>query len=94
MLTEPHQSRIGAIKELPVRKTRRKKRTKIRVGEIYHCTPFTWESWKYPFRGMVEKILNNSAVVMIVSTHESDEPLMMALHQRTVVPLRNLEENL
>lgn len=91
MLTEPHQSRIGAIKQLPMR-GREKKSSRIKIGEVYDCKPTTWESWKYPFRGIVEKVLTNTAVVMIVSTHKSDEALMISLNHRTVVPLKNLEE--
>lgn len=91
MLTEPHQSRIGAIKQLPFRRSKNKS-SKIKIGEVYDCIPTTWESWKYPFRGLVENVLTNSAVVLIISTHESDEGLMEVLKNRTVVPLKNLEE--
>lgn len=91
MLTEPHQSRIGAIKSVPMRRTRKRK-PNVQVGEIYHCIPHTWETWKYPFTGLVEKVLNNTAVVTIIATHECDEILAGTLKLKTVIPLKNLEE--
>lgn len=93
MLTEPHQSRIGAIQELPVNPRRRKRRTKklIEIGGVYECnTTKISEAWKYPFLGIVEKIYNNSALVRIVSTRETDDWLVSELKNRTVVPLKSL----
>ncbi|GCF92479.1 hypothetical protein NRIC_03700 [Enterococcus florum] len=89
MLTEPHISRYGGLVAIPRKRTRRKK-VKIEIGEVYECTPHSWETWKYPFRAVVERIYTNSAMVLITATHPSDEYLLQQLQNRTVVPLKGM----
>lgn len=92
MLTEPHQSRIGAIKELPMNRRRKKQRSKksIEIGGVYECDTTREGTWRYSFLGIVEIVYTNSALVRIVSTRESDDHLIDHLKNKTVVSLKNM----
>ena len=66
----------------------RKKKSEIQPGTKVYC--IGGESWKHPFRGIVQFVRENSVVVLIESSHEDDDLLIDELKGKTVVSKKNI----
>lgn len=66
----------------------RKKENNIKPGTKVYC--IGRESWKHPFRGVVQYVREKSVVVLIESTHEEDDYLIDELHGKTAISKKNI----
>lgn len=61
----------------------KKKKDKFSPGMSVLCNGR--KPWRHPFTGIIQFVRNNSVVVLIRSTHEEDDHLIVELNGKTVV---------
>ncbi|PEH49323.1 hypothetical protein [Enterococcus faecium] len=59
----------GLMVDLPTKNPKEKKKVKVKVGDMVRCEA---EEFLSPFRGYIEKISDNSAIIKIENTMECD----------------------
>lgn len=61
-----------------------------RFGQGMVCICIGRKPWKSTFVGIIQKELSNSAIVLIESTHEDDDPLIDVYEGKTVISKRDI----
>ncbi|HGF7125882.1 TPA: hypothetical protein ACF3DD_001346 [Enterococcus faecium] len=78
----------GLMLDMPTKNPKTRKKPKFKVGDMVRCEA---EEFIYPFRGYVEKILSNSAIIHIENTMECDKRLAKSKENLAVVRLVDIE---
>lgn len=71
----------------------RKKKSIPEVGqevECFCCNSKRETPWLYPFSGYVKHVYDNSAMVIIKTTHPDDDGLIVRHVGRTIVPFTEM----
>lgn len=87
MLTEPDYNH-GGIASVPTAPRKRRAPTKIKIGQEYRCRA---EGFTSPFRGVVEKLYDNTAIVKIENTYECDGEIAKRKDGLAVVRYKDME---
>ena len=58
--------------------------------ECFCCDSKRETPWIYRFEGYVERVYENSAMVIIMSTHPKDDHLVVERGGRTIVPFTEM----
>lgn len=73
----------------------RKKRNFVpKIGqevECFNCRSKRGSAWMFPFTGYVTKVYEKSALVVIISTHPTDDSLVVEYKGKTVVSFKELK---
>ncbi|HAR1317382.1 TPA: hypothetical protein IZ315_000192 [Enterococcus faecium] len=78
----------GLILDMPTKNPKTREKPKVKVGDMVRCEA---EEFIYPFRGYVEKILSNSAIIRIENTMECDKLLAKSKENLAVARLVDME---
>ena len=78
----------GLVLDMPTKRPKKRKKAKIKVGDMVRCEA---EEFIYPFRGYVEKILSNSAIIKIENTMKCDKWLAKSKQNLAVARLVDIE---
>ncbi|MBK5028644.1 hypothetical protein [Enterococcus faecium] len=71
----------------------RKKKSIPEVGqevECFCCNSKRETPWLYPFSGYVKHVYDNSAMVIIKTTHPDDDHLVIVRSGKTIVPFSEM----
>ena len=60
--------------------------------ECFCCKSRRETPWLYPFEGYVKEVYDNSAMVIIRTTHPDDDHLVVERGGRTIVPFTEIRE--
>ncbi|EGP5186649.1 hypothetical protein EJW92_11015 [Enterococcus faecium] len=78
----------GLMLDMPTKNPKTRKKAKVEVGDMVRCEA---EGFIYPFRGYVEKVLSNSAIIRIENTMECDKWLAKSKDNLAVARLVDME---
>ena len=78
----------GLLLDMPTKNPKTRKKPKVKVGDMVRCEA---EGFIYPFRGYVEKVLSNSAIIRIENTMKCDRSTAKHKHYLAVARLVDIE---
>lgn len=78
----------GLMMDLPTKNPIKQEESEIKVGDMVRCTA---EEFIYPFRGYVEHIYNQSAIIKIENTMECDKWTAKSKENLAVARLADIE---
>ncbi|MDE5175137.1 hypothetical protein [Enterococcus faecium] len=78
----------GLMLDMPTKNPKTRKKPKVKVGDMVRCEA---EEFIYPFRGYVEKVLSNSAIIRIENTMECDRVTARHKYYLAVAQLKSME---
>ena len=78
----------GLMLDMPTKNPKTRKKPKVKVGDMVRCEA---EGFIYPFRGYVEKVLSNSAIIRIENTMKCDRSTAKHKHYLAVARLVDIE---
>ncbi len=78
----------GLMLDMPTKNPKTRKKPKVKIGDMVRCEA---EEFIYPFRGYVEKVLSNSAIIRIENTMECDRVTARHKYYLAVAQLKSME---